>query len=430
MKTEEYLKKLTDQIRCAKARAAIAEEMRGHIDEQKHAYMSVGMEAEEAEEAAVKEMGDPVEAGSLLDGIHRPRMAWGMIGLIAVLSIAGFIILYLLQRNFSDMTFVTGSPVHFGGWAIAGFAGMIGACYLDYSRIGRWAKEIMLAASVVLLVGIEHYGTSINGAIGWIYGYQVNVKLLLFLFVPLYGAVLYQYRGEGKRAVVKGILWMAPAIMTALKIPSTATVLILFLAFMAVLSIAIYKNWFCVSRKAALGLLWLSAFLPAILFCLHIFTSGPPYQRARLWDMVHAGATVEKNTIGQILSDSQLIGSPNGGTWQGGAASGRKRLCAWLYCGLLWDSYRSGLCHIDDGLVPVFPETFVKTEESARNDHGMRMFFGTVLPAAGLYPYQYRHNADRKRLLSIHYLWKIRDAGDLCSSGASSEYLQIPGRAS
>lgn len=58
MKTEEYLKKLTDQIRCAKARAAIAEEMRGHIDEQKHAYMSVGMEAEEAEEAAVKEMGD------------------------------------------------------------------------------------------------------------------------------------------------------------------------------------------------------------------------------------------------------------------------------------------------------------------------------------------------------------------------------------
>ena len=105
---------------------------------------------------------------------------------------------------------------------------------------------------------------------------------------------------------------MAPAIMTALKIPSTATVLILFLAFMAVLSIAIYKNWFCVSRKAALGLLWLS-FLPAILFCLHIFTSGPPYQRARLWDMVHAGATVEKNTIGQILSDSQLIGSPNGG---------------------------------------------------------------------------------------------------------------------
>ena len=59
---------------------------------------------------------------------------------------------------------------------------MIGACYLDYSRIGRWAKEIMLAASVVLLVGIEHYGTSINGAIGWIYGYQVNVKFCCFSF--------------------------------------------------------------------------------------------------------------------------------------------------------------------------------------------------------------------------------------------------------
>lgn len=45
MKAEEYLKKLTDQIRCAKARAAIAEEMLGHIDEQKHAYISQGMDA-------------------------------------------------------------------------------------------------------------------------------------------------------------------------------------------------------------------------------------------------------------------------------------------------------------------------------------------------------------------------------------------------
>ena len=76
------------------------------------AYISQGMDAEEAEEAAVKEMGDPVEAGSLLDSIHRPRMAWRMIGLIGALSIAGFIILNLLQRNFSDMTFVAVSYTH------------------------------------------------------------------------------------------------------------------------------------------------------------------------------------------------------------------------------------------------------------------------------------------------------------------------------
>ena len=313
MKAEEYLKKLTDQIRCAKARAAIAEEMRGHIDEQTHAYMSEGMDAEEAEEAAVREMGDPVEAGSLLDGIHRPRMAWGIIGLIGALGIAGFIILNLLQRNFSDMTFVTGSPIHYGGWVVAGFAGMIGVCYLDYSRIGRWAKEIMLAASVVLFVGITSFGTFVNGAVAGIYGYQVNVKMLLFLFVPLYGAILCRYRGEGKRAVVKGFLWMAPAIMIAIRIPSIATALILFLTFMSVLSVAIYKNWFCVSRKAALGLLWISALVLPILFCLHISANGPSYQRARIWDMLHPGATVRNDAIRQILSDSHLVGSGNGG---------------------------------------------------------------------------------------------------------------------
>ena len=316
MKAEEYLKKLTDQIRCAKARAAIAEEMLGHIDEQKHAYISQGMDAEEAEEAAVKEMGDPVEAGSLLDSIHRPRMAWRMIGLIGALSIAGFIILNLLQRNFSDMTFVVGSAIHYGGWVVAGFVLMIGVCYTDYSRIGRWAKEIMLGAFIVLFLGVTAFGTAVNGSVTVIYGYHVNVKMLVFLFVPLYGAVLCRYRGEGKRAVVKGLLWMAPALLIALKIPSLAAVLILFLAFMAVLSVAIYKNWFCVSRKAALGILWLSALLIPILFWLRLLGSGPAYQRSRLQAMLHPGEAAKGSqiyAIRQLLSDSRLLGNGNRG---------------------------------------------------------------------------------------------------------------------
>ena len=99
MRAEEYLTILTDQIRCRMAREDVRKELLCHIEDQKAAFLSEGMEAAEAEEAAVREMGDPVETGNELDRIHRPKMAWGMIALIAVLSIVGYLAQYLLQEK-------------------------------------------------------------------------------------------------------------------------------------------------------------------------------------------------------------------------------------------------------------------------------------------------------------------------------------------
>ena len=94
MKAEEYLSVLTDQMRCKMAREAVRDELLCPIEDQKTAFISEGMEKSEAEEAAVREMGDPVETGNEMDRIHRPKMAWGMIALITVLSITG----YAIQR--------------------------------------------------------------------------------------------------------------------------------------------------------------------------------------------------------------------------------------------------------------------------------------------------------------------------------------------
>ena len=49
MKAEEYLKTLTDQIRCKMAREAVRDELLAHIEDQKTAYLSEGMEQEEAD---------------------------------------------------------------------------------------------------------------------------------------------------------------------------------------------------------------------------------------------------------------------------------------------------------------------------------------------------------------------------------------------
>lgn len=80
MDKKKYIETVTEQIRCKRALPLVTKELEDHIEDQKSAYMADGMDSFEAEEAAVLEMGDPVEVGIDMDRIHRPKMAWKMIG--------------------------------------------------------------------------------------------------------------------------------------------------------------------------------------------------------------------------------------------------------------------------------------------------------------------------------------------------------------
>ena len=71
---------------------------------------------------------------------------------------------------------------------------------------GFWPAVICL-----FMVLMRHFfALQINGAVRWIGvgGFSVSLSLMSWLFLPLYGAVLYRYRGEGYGAVLKAIVWM------------------------------------------------------------------------------------------------------------------------------------------------------------------------------------------------------------------------------
>ena len=85
---EKYLTTVTDQLRCKEVRPYVEKELRDHIEDQIEYNVSKGMKQDDAEKAAVKDMGDPVETGELLDKIHRTKMAWEVIVLTAIITIA------------------------------------------------------------------------------------------------------------------------------------------------------------------------------------------------------------------------------------------------------------------------------------------------------------------------------------------------------
>ena len=218
MNKEEYIRTLTEQIRCKMARPGVAREIGDHIEDQTRAFMGEGMSRQEAESAALKDMGNPVDAGVELDKVHRPAMPWGMIALIIVLSVVGSAFQYILNSRNIDAG-GNGFLVEGRGWfTVLGIPVMVAVCFADYTRIAARARELMIGLTVLIILGGQFFGLSINGTRQWIGitgGWVVNVPLILMLTVPLYAAILYGYRGKGMAAVAKSVLWIIPGCLLA-----------------------------------------------------------------------------------------------------------------------------------------------------------------------------------------------------------------------
>ena len=189
----------------------IEEEMRNHILDQAEANRSQGMGEKEALEEAVRDMGDPVEAGVALDRIHRPQMAWGMLALIGAISFLSIFAQWMVGK--ADASLGQGYGIKHAAGVIAGYLVMLGVYRIDYSYIGKYAKRIgAVFCALLFLVVFGGLGMEINGVRAWISlgGWNVSAVFLMYLFIPIYGALVYQYRGTGWKGLGKCFAWMLP----------------------------------------------------------------------------------------------------------------------------------------------------------------------------------------------------------------------------
>lgn len=292
---EEYLNNLLDQIRCKKAHAAIREELESHISDQIEDNMKAGMTREEAEKAAVCDMGDPVTTGISLDQIHRPKMARQMIVLMAVIMFAGVLIHWMMGAPVACMQ------------TISGFCLMLFICHLDYTRIAAIAKVI---AAGIILVGIYalFFGVTFGGKI-WVASLlwlRISMFSFLMLYVPVYGAILYSYYGEGYKGLVKAALWAVPPLFIALMMSSLTLFLILSVCMISLLVLAVVKKWFQVKQKRVV--IGAAILVLAITGILQI--ANAPYQMDRIRNFL--AGDVESNYVTKVLKNcftgSILIG--------------------------------------------------------------------------------------------------------------------------
>ncbi len=289
MKLDEYLQTVSEQIRYTKIRPSVTEELKNHILDQAEVYEECGAFPEEALERAVREMGDPVETGVALDRIHRPQMNWGIVTAIAVISLLSIGVFYIADIVAPDAYPWQRQAI----FVMSGFLMMLLVYRLDYSILGNFGWKPAVLFLCIMIVGLVFWGFSIHGANRWIDigPFVISVPEAMILYIPLFGAALYSFRGEGYGVLLKvlplivvpvGFVWLTPTLSNAL---------ILFASLFSLFMFAVWKDWFCISKKLVLGISCsLSALSPAA-FLGYFYFFGEAYQV----DRIHAFLNPSKN---------------------------------------------------------------------------------------------------------------------------------------
>ena len=257
MNRNEYLKTVRDQITTPGIRDAIEEELAAHLSDQKDAFMEEGMDEQEAEEASVLEMGDPVEVGTALNEIHRVKPAQKYIYFFLFLNL--LMVLFnvweiLHNKSMAVATGTVASVLFFLIPAVAVYFFMINAKF-ETEELG---KIFMLFGNLGLMFTCQAVFHNITGR-GPVFQdpYFFHGTLLIFLG---YVGVLFHYRRREKgwfKCQILGVCIIGITILATTDALFTCEISVIY----GILYTSIYyKNWFPGTKSRTL----ISAWAPAI----------------------------------------------------------------------------------------------------------------------------------------------------------------------
>lgn len=303
---EEYLNLVKSQIRCKKIQDSLIEEIEAHIQDQMDEYSRCGLPYEEAETKTLHQLGDPVIIGVELDRVHRPKTDWTLLFFTLLLVILGAGLQYVVNQTIQLNSTIAFVPYLFT--IFFGIALMIAIYFIDYSFLGKYPFLCYIGIFILLFVVLcQNSFEEINGA----YSY---LSFPLLLFVPVYGGILYRFRGTSYKGIILcGILFEIPALYALFYVNRLSVFLTLNFCGFFLLSIAVWKKWFCVSIKKGLLLLWAPIFCFFLLASAYLLTSAPAYQLHRLNSLLHPSQYAEEGgylplVIRNFLAHANWIG--------------------------------------------------------------------------------------------------------------------------
>lgn len=305
MNMHDYLVTVSEQIRCKRAWPMIERELKNHIEDQKIDCMAEGMTEKEAEEEAVRQMGDPVETGVSLDQVHRPLMDWKLVVVVFLLGTAGLILQWMTYQQ-PDSSYKAMEIWTQVKYTVCGFVIMLVICLADYSIIGRYAAKIWKVVLVIEgLLALFHFmgygGMWING------GFYSPISTIADCFLlPAFGGMIWSYRRCGGRGIAKSAGWLAiVGVIFMLPFQNHAYALIIYGLCGVMLCVTVWEGWFGRKRLVILlGVILLVAGGIALLFWMEKSSFGMAESSQIIRENVQNLAVMDK--AGADLTGSEL----------------------------------------------------------------------------------------------------------------------------
>lgn len=280
MELNEYLETVSEQIRYKKIRSSVTKELKEHILDEAAHYEELGAFPEEALERAVREMGDPVSVGVSMDRIHRPHMNRGIVAMIAMISFFRIGIFYLADLASPDV-----APWEFQAiFTLTGFLLMLAVYRLDYSILEHFRWKAAVGFLAVLFLWHISFHRSIYGTNRYlVFGsFVFSVSELMFLYVPLFCAALYSFRGNGKVVLMKVFSLLIVPVVFLLRLPDLSSAMLLFTCLFCCFLFAVWKNWYRIDRKLTLILSCGTVLLTPAALIGYLYFFGRAYQKDRI----------------------------------------------------------------------------------------------------------------------------------------------------
>lgn len=239
---QEYLTAVENQIRWKRAKPVVTLELKRHLEDQRDAFAEEGNNPEDAERLAVEEMGDPVSVGTELDRIHRPKPQWGLLVLTMLLALAGGFLRVWLTAGWEEYSMAV-DPVRTVIAVGVGTACMLAAYFLDYSFLGRYAKEVYIAAVVAGLLAL------------WLSPHRNHAsyytRYVVLCYPVVYAVWLYACRGKGWKGLTLAITGGVPLACVNWMAPSVQGIFLLFISGLILLLAAAGMDWFGIGKRVS-----------------------------------------------------------------------------------------------------------------------------------------------------------------------------------
>ncbi|MBB4824145.1 cell division protein FtsW (lipid II flippase) [Sporosarcina luteola] len=187
-RSESFLDEVKSQINSKEAKEFVAAELSHHLIEAKNKWMTKGLDETAAEEKAVGHMGNPVMLGHQLNKLHRPKIDWLMIVLLAAVMGIGFLpVLFIGADYYSTFGldanyFLTRKAV----LVVLGGAIAIGMMLMDYRKLEKFSMRFYGAGLLILILLVHSQSYMAIGPL------RIEALMAIPLFLLAWAAIFNQ----------------------------------------------------------------------------------------------------------------------------------------------------------------------------------------------------------------------------------------------